>query len=301
MPVRKASPQEANVEQTYQSILPSWLQPDAQPEPGEPWYKTQLRQAVRDLGLDSPTKTSLNLVDPELIAGVSPSRIPELKQYGAQLINKVKSMGLPQIAMGRYSDPAKFPAITNLSPRMIQALEFAQQKYPRLFGHLADITNTDALTYLRTGVSAFGESGASSQHPLVQKPVAPPTPKYEDYGFDKLKEYREVHKKWNEDFNAWRNALNDYYNNTKFTRLGLSPSTMDVFKADPAEVIGHELLHSADRLTKGEALSNEQYQFFNQLYGGYNTNSMEVRARLAGENFRKKFEEYLAKQAAGGQ
>jgi hypothetical protein len=70
--------------------------------------------------------------------------------------------------------------------------------------------------------------------------------------------------------------------------LQLSPSVHARNNADPANTVGHELLHVADRL----AIPNmqEKYQQSNALFGGYDANSYEVRARNQGANMAKEMQ-----------
>jgi hypothetical protein len=78
----------------------------------------------------------------------------------------------------------------------------------------------------------------------------------------------------------------------KFPKLSIDPSLTS--PSGQANTVGHELLHVADMLTDPQVV--KKYEFFNTLPGGYNTNSMEVRARLMGDMF----SEALARHKAGG-
>lgn len=65
-----------------------------------------------------------------MVAGVSPANLPFLRERGKNMIDRVKRLGL------KYGSN-----MVPVPPDLIDILEFAQQKYPRLFGHLTDITH----------------------------------------------------------------------------------------------------------------------------------------------------------------
>ena len=81
-----------------------------------------------------------------MVAGVKPNMIPLLKQHGKKMLRKLQLEGLRDPSKGAtsiYGDilglrPDFRPNIS-ASPELMQALEFAQKRYPRVFGHIKRI------------------------------------------------------------------------------------------------------------------------------------------------------------------
>lgn len=196
----------------------------------DPLYETLIRRAASVLGGDDPVSS---IAPTPLLAGVKPEGIRILKKLGLKRLEEVKKFGLP---FGKANTDA------SLNPSTMEALEYAQKRYPRLFGHIYSVTDIDPRT-----ADIFGGShmvrGASTQSPL----------------------------------------------NPKFSRLELNP------KLSNPTTIGHELLHSADMIATPKEMG-QRYQFFNDLPGGYNANSMEIRARNMGDILVEK----LARDKAAG-
>jgi hypothetical protein len=210
-----------------------------------------------------------------LVAAVKPHLIGKLREHGKSIIDKLKAEGLEKRAMGfrppdinippeqlpkwkgpsgkEYVDWEKVPRVPNLPvPReMVESLEYAQKRYPRVFGHLANITDVDSYNQLRSGNRVLGSSA----------PVVP------SFVPDDLK------------------ALNPNFE--KLSTLQLSPHVLGR-QADPAlqtaKTTGHELLHAADRLVDPKNMDSK-YKFSESLPGGYNANNYEIRANLQGDKF----------------
>lgn len=194
-----------------------------------------------------------------LVAGVPPHLIPVIKARGKQLIEKIKDVGLERRVMGlQPTRPVKnigeilgLSGIREPMPNVpaskdvITALEAAQKRYPRVFGHLAEITDVD----MHTQLTNPGTVGVNKGVPRT---------------YSRL----------------WMEGLPQEADPYKFSRLGLKAGG----PMGTANTVGHELLHAADRIMDPIDL-DQKYQFFSSLPGGYDANSMEIRARLMGEKF----------------
>ena len=83
-----------------------------------------------------------------MVAGVKPNMIPLLKQHGEKMLRKLQLEGLRDPSKGATSiygdilglrpDSGPSPNIP-VSPQLMQVLEFAQKRYPRVFGHINEI------------------------------------------------------------------------------------------------------------------------------------------------------------------
>ena len=83
-----------------------------------------------------------------MVAGVKPNMIPFLKQHGKEMLRKIQLEGLRDPSkratsiygdiLGLRPDLRPSPNIP-VSPQLMQALEFAQKRYPRVFGHINEI------------------------------------------------------------------------------------------------------------------------------------------------------------------
>ena len=153
---------------------------------------------------------------------------------------------------------------------LMEVLEFAQQKYPRLFGHIGrvkevpkelQVASPEGLYNIRHGQVDHYE-GPSRYMELQLNPVP-------------LKDRAGAHA-------------------DKFKGLGLEDKSLHGYAAN----LGHEMLHAADKLAYPDML--RKYAFFNTLPGGYKANSFEFRAKNAGESFMKKFEDWKKAQASPG-
>jgi hypothetical protein len=249
----------------------------------DPLYQQILKRVVGG-GLDiaeffagdpkDPTTYLTPLAGPA-VAAVKPELIGKLREHGADIIKKLKAEGLERRAMGfrppdvsippeklpkwklrdgkEVIDWQKVPRVPNrpIPPEMMEALEFAQKKYPRIFGHLTTVADVDAYNQLMTGQRTLGSSG-----PVVPSLVP-----------ESLK------------------ALNPDIE--KLSSLHLSPSVIKR-QADPAYQVanttGHELLHTADRIVDPKNFT-DKYKFSQELPGGYDANNFEIRANLQGDKF----------------
>jgi len=97
------------------------------------------------------------------VAGVPPELIKMVKQRGADLIERLQNEGVQM--MHSRNTPTGIPN-QPLKPMVMEALRFAQQKYPRLFGHINDITSTHFMEeeqQRQLGRMLFGASEPMSQ------------------------------------------------------------------------------------------------------------------------------------------
>lgn len=83
------------------------------------------------------------------------------KARGLALINKLKRNGLPVIANNAITGTREVP------PHIMNALEMAQKRWPRLFGHLNDITDVDAAVSV-PGRTTFGRTVPVLENPKNQ-------------------------------------------------------------------------------------------------------------------------------------
>lgn len=71
-----------------------------------------------------------------LIAGMKPEMIPYIRESGARMIQDVLENGMPQhLGNGIFDPTTRIP----LSPEQAAALQYAQQRFPRLMGHVTGI------------------------------------------------------------------------------------------------------------------------------------------------------------------
>lgn len=191
-----------------------------------------------------------NASDPNQVLGAvaagGPGAIAGLKAGGKALLAKIKKEGLRQSpAQGRFNaftgEALEQRLPTRPPKELINALTFAQEKYPRLFGHLTSITD------------------------INRSMVAP---------------------------NRMTLGSSSNVNIPKRSNLRLNPDSAAAARKSYPETVGHELLHTADRITRPDM--DQLYAFANTLPGGYATNSAEYRARNAGESFNKKYAAWAA-------
>lgn len=131
----------------------------------DPLYKTLLRKATSMVGLDDPVNSVMTAASPAvMVAGVSPDKIPYLKQAGRALLDRVKSEGVYEHIAGGAKVPSTPP--TKLPSYVVDSLEYAQKKYPRLFGHLTDIRDIDMIQKLNQ--EGTGNVTLGSQLPVNQ-------------------------------------------------------------------------------------------------------------------------------------
>lgn len=90
----------------------------------DPLYKTLMRKAVSISGANDPNTMAQAAMPSPLVAAVPPEEIHMLKGIGKTLVERIKNEGLG----GK-------PAPKNL----VEALEFVQGRYPRLFGHVMEL------------------------------------------------------------------------------------------------------------------------------------------------------------------
>ena len=142
--------------------LPWWADPKKE-SVTDPLLATLARRAVSLTGLDDPQSQVLQAGIPvPLVAGVKPSQIPILKKTGKALLERVKREGLQQ----QYYPgiPASLPPTYVPTPKELgEVLEFAQKRYPRIFGHITDIADVDRTNQLTAGPfsEVRGTSGAA--------------------------------------------------------------------------------------------------------------------------------------------
>jgi hypothetical protein len=128
---------------------------------------------------------------------------------------------------------------------VIEALEMAQKRWPRLFGHTSEILPMTAGAKPGPGPLPVGTSNPSVVDTETLRELYPGMKKdtglisYMKLNADKIKD-----------------------------------------KNTAAQVIGHEMLHGADAIVDPESI--DKYLFANDLPGGYHANSQEIRARLQG-------------------
>lgn len=135
---------------------------------------------------------------------------------------------------------------------VIDAIKFAQQRWPRVFGHTLSISPTSDIP-AHILPSGYAVDGASIGAPLATAGVQAMFP--------------EIQKKTGELSHLFIDP-NHSYGSFKNNQPGA------------VDTVGHELLHGVDRLITPDM--DDQYQFNNKLPGGYDANSQEIRARLQG-------------------
>jgi hypothetical protein len=237
----------------------------------DPLHETLLKKAVRAMGYDQPESAMESLFPASpLVAGVAPSMIPALRAKGKALLDKVLKEGLEQRSMGMRTikdldrkwdfdrkglpipDDVYYPN-DPVPEELAKALTYAQRKYPRIFGHLDDISQVDALNQSKTGGRVMGQITPVNEWVPPAERVNP-------------------------------DAFEEAFKNTKFSKLGLNPKLMEVVESEPASTVGHELLHAADNIVNPN-WANSGYQKSMELPGGYSGSAFEARANVQGERF----------------
>lgn len=206
------------------------------PQPGDPGVVDDkfMRGLGTFLGITDQRPGDLPSAIGGALGAVSLINPKLARMNGRMLINELKSVG-------------HFPE------HIVEALEFAQKRWPRLFGH---VVNIDKLNDYKAPYSGGIPAAASSEN------VGP------------------------EAMNAWRRATskNSQFqpmskSTGEFSRLGFDPNYVKDYPS-ATNIVGHELLHAADSITMPDA--QQMYNFANKLPGGYLANSQEMRARLQG-------------------
>lgn len=266
----------------------------------DPLYE-QIAKRVVGTGMTGLEKLMGDGTDPSFmmnpmnvaVAAVKPAHIPFLKARGAEMIKRIKEVGLARkenfepihidvpntgqlpdnfFDWSQHSGPEPNIKLEGdpIYERIMQALEFGQRKYKRLVGHVFDIEDVDKAVQDAAGKRGQAVLGASVGASPGQ--AAP--------GLDTNK-----------------------ISFLEFDPEAIRRKALETF-TDPAETVGHELLHTADRITMGDSVptikgnpsQRELYEFANTLPGGYDVNSQEIRAREQGKKFLKKFQEDLLKR-----
>ena len=177
-----------------------------------------------------------------------------------------RSMGLRPLTMDAITrgvsadvaSEADYHPNTILSDKAVQDLRIAQERWPRIFGHINDFTDVDAITQLK---HAGNVAGTASDLMGRERALLPP-----DVKADKL------------------------------SSLRLSPGVMNrsLLRGQTegqaiTDTIGHELSHVADKIRLGKKM----LQLYDQenATAGYDKNIYEQRARAMGERFQKIVEE----------
>lgn len=240
---------------------PKWQEP---PSVFDPLSTTLLRRVGHFMGADDPDNTVLNLVNPMIAVG-GPEAIPAIKQRGADLVKAL----LERAKMPRYSlganleeEAAKSPQYwknykgqlnTDIPEPLAKAMTYAQQRWPRVFGHIHNIGDVDSSTAIQYFPGTVrGESGNI---------VASKGGKITPTGLSKIGV-----------------SPSGIEHVAKMDGVDPAPEYSKVF--------GHELLHSADRLVRPN-LFDELYGFTNKDPWGYAGNSSEIRANLFGERYKQ--------------
>ena len=152
---------------------------------------------------------------------------------------------------------------------LMEVLEFAQQKYPRLFGHIGRVKEVPKELQVSSPEGRFNVKHGQVDH-------FPGKSRYMELQLNPV---------------PYKNRLGDVEKyGVKFGPDAFDP-TLHSFPAN----LGHELLHVADKLAYPDMM--EKYRFSNTLPGGYKANAFEFRAKNAGESFMKKFEDWKKAQA----
>lgn len=157
------------------------------------------------------------------------------------------SMIPPGLAAARGAKLIEHAKATEQFPaHIIEALEDAQKRWPRLFGHTSEIRPVTKPSVIGEELPA-GRSVPSGYDTKVMQKAYPGMKK------DSLKGL--------------------------VSAMELNPDQL-TNKQTASQTIGHEMLHGADALVDPDSLN--KYFFNNELPGGYASNSQEVRARLQG-------------------
>lgn len=258
---------------TVQSEILNPVRPDYRGE-GDPTSWAELSQKLGDTPVGNillsyatsgvPGAGSSSGVMPA-VTGYLPSELPEMRAAGFNRIMRAAKEGLERRVFGYPSTDTPKSNIP-LNDRTIQILRIMQERWPRVFAHVQDLSDTDVLQKLRgigSGTSILGASG-----PLPQR-LASQIPSH--WKADKLSTYR------------------------------LSPEAIDrrmlaghTEEESLINTVGHELLHVADRIRLGGKMQ-PAYELANR--SGRAGNIFEQRA----EAFGKRFEDIVeATERAGG-
>ena len=253
------------------------------------------------------------------VTAVAPEYIAKLRAFSNDMIQKIlsaKALEKRSLGMAVKEKVTGAASMANLllqrqAPRqtvpitneMAEAIQYAQLRYPRLLAHNIDIADVDALAQVNSGL---GIRGASAVAPTTYERVYNPRLKM-DIATDRKVIPADpggpIGQKGQTDIPVLPHKTDN------LSRLGFSPGTMSgsrgsaqryIRPGEPdyggiypqADTVGHELLHSADRLTMGDKALSELYQFSNKLPGGYDWNAQEIRARMQGAEFGRQFQEW---------
>jgi len=243
------------------------------------------------------------------VTAVPPEYLAKLRYRGTQLMQKLLASGALEersIGMNIKKKPGLVQRITGATPELatvdahpelLDALNYARQRYPRLFAHNMDITDIDAFTKLTGAGTTIGSSGKATIPNVVNDNSRLREPKIPGIGATPFSNIPPTdipvlpHKKENLSnlsFNppAMRNQASGPYQD-------LRPGQYQYPQGRPAaDVVGHEMLHSADRLTWGNDYLNDLYEYSNKTFG-YNNNAQEIRARLQGGEFNRQYQEWV--------
>lgn len=199
----------------------------------------------------------------EAVANVAPHLIADLRKRGKSMIDIISRYGLQQRSLGQrplsteayqrgirssVAGESDFAPNVPVPGEATEALEIMQERWPRLFGHNRDITDTDAITKL----AAMSKGKISLASSTAEVPSRDPKQKFS------------------------RLALAP----DAIQRQG--GGTTEEF----ADSIAHEMLHSKDRLRYGEKEFKRMYDEGEKQAGGYDPNPFEVRARDMGQRAR---------------
>ena len=156
---------------------------------------------------------------------------------------------------------------------LMQVLEFAQQKYPRLFGHIGRVKEVPKELQVASPEGKF-----TIKHGQVEHWNGPG--RYMELNINPV---------------PYENRIGDA---AEKYGIKFGPDATDpTLRSFPA-TLGHEMLHIADQLAYPDMM--RKYNFSNTLPGVYRGNSFEYRAKNAGESFMKKFEDWKKAQASPG-
>lgn len=246
--------------------LPWWADPQ-QTSVMDPLWVQVARRTASLTGLDDPQSAVMQgATGTPLVAGVKPELIPALRRRGELLLQQILKNGLPGY------DPRRNVGTLAKAPIFEDVLKFAQEKYPRLFGHILDIGEITPMQNL--AMSAKISPGNIAFTKGLTSPFG------------------------DENVNALLGAHN-VTRPSKFSAIDITQESPLHFimphpdQADMARTFGHELTHAADALVDRNAM--EKYKFAQGLPGGYVANSAEIRANMQGDRFLKKFLEWKAK------
>lgn len=175
---------------------------------------------------------------PEILKAISILPPAMAKKFGEQLLTKLKESG-------------------QWGPEMMEAFTAAQQRYPRLFGHIRAVKPPLHPFERASGVQGAGWRGAA----MAKQPASPGRKITTNPGWDEAAPYLPDDKK---------------------VQASLNTSTLG-FKAqprNPVNTVHHELTHAAQQLRRGGDFEDAYRQAADLV--GYQLNPYEVRARQGG-------------------